>query len=137
MTGNMKTAPREKREPITNTGLLMSITIGIFIAMYVTAMAVFRGGFLKPQQIFDMLNENAFLIIVSCGLTVVMITGSIDISVGGVTALVTMVCVMILNGSMWPEMEMSDTARIACAACVLGLLFRARGKILPLFRRGA
>ena len=128
MTGNTKTAPREKREPITNTGLLMSITIGIFIAMYVTAMAVFRGGFLKPQQIFDMLNENAFLIIVSCGLTVVMITGSIDISVGGVTALVTMVCVMILNGSMWPEMEMSDTARIACAASMalcIGLMFGA------------
>ena len=116
MTGNMKTAPREKREPITNTGLLMSITIGIFIAMYVTAMAVFKGGFLKPQQIFDMLNENAFLIIVSCGLTVVMITGSIDISVGGVTALVTMVCVMIL------------TARIVCAASMalcIGLMFGA------------
>ena len=125
MTGNGNDL-RPKREPITNTELLMSITIGIFLAMYAVAMATFGGGFLKPQQIFDMLNENAFLIIVSCGLTVVMITGSIDISVGGVTALVTMVCVMILNGSLWPNAQMSDGMRIFFAALMalgIGLAF--------------
>ena len=105
-----------KREPITDTTLLMSITIGIFLVMYVIAMLAFGGGFLKPQQIFDTLNENAFLIIIACGLTTVMITGSIDISVGGVTALVTMVDVMILNGSLWPDIQMSDGMRIFCAA---------------------
>ena len=89
-----------RREPITDTQLLMTITICIFIAMYVLAMVIWGGGFRKPQMVFDMLNENAFLIIVSCGLTIVMITGSIDISVGGVTALVAMVGVMILNGNL-------------------------------------
>ena len=44
-----------------------------------------------------MLNDNASLIIVSCGLTIVMIAGGIDISVGAVTSLVVMSCVLYLN----------------------------------------
>ena len=95
---NIQTVRR--REPITDTQLLLTITICIFVSMYVLAMLIWGGGFRKPQMLFDMLNDNAFLIIISCGLTIVMITGSIDISVGGVTALVAMVGVMILNGNL-------------------------------------
>ena len=89
-----------RREPITDTQLLMTITVCIFVGMYVLAILIWGGGFKKPQMLFDMLNDNAYLIIISCGLTIVMITGSIDISVGGVTALVAMVGVMILNGNL-------------------------------------
>ena len=91
-----------QREPISDTMLLMSITIGIFLVLYAGAMIILGGGFRKPQMLFDLLNDNAFLLIIACSLTIVMITGSIDISVGSVTALVTMVGVMILNGSMAP-----------------------------------
>ncbi|MCR5251476.1 MAG: sugar ABC transporter permease YjfF [Lachnospiraceae bacterium] len=86
-----------RREPLTDTQLLMMITVIIFLAMYFLAMALLGGGFLHAQQIFDMLNDNAPLIIVSCGLTIVMIGGGIDISVGAVTSLVVMSCVLFLN----------------------------------------
>ena len=86
-----------RREPLTDTQLLMTITICIFVAMYLLAMAILQGGFLHAQQIFDMLNDNASLIIVSCGLTIVMIGGGIDISVGAVTSLVVMSCIIYLN----------------------------------------
>ncbi len=89
---------KRRREPLTDTQLLMTITICIFIAMYALAMVFLKGGFLRAQQIFDLLNDNAPLIIVACGLTVVMIGGGIDISVGGVTSLVVMSCVLYLNG---------------------------------------
>ena len=85
------------REPLTDTQLLMTITICIFFAMYAIAMLTLGGGFLRPQQVFDLLNDNAALIIVACGLTVVMIGGGIDISVGGVIGLTVMSCVMYLN----------------------------------------
>jgi len=94
----MKNNNRYQREPLTDTQLLMSITIVIFVVMYLLAMIILQGGFLHPQQVFDMLNDNASLIIVSCGLTVVMIGAGIDISVGAVTSLVVMSCVMYLNG---------------------------------------
>ena len=95
---NKKGSSGRKREPMSNTVLLMTITICIFAAMYCLAMVFLKGGFLRFQQIFDLLNDNAALIIVSCGLTVVMIGGGIDISVGGVIGLVVMSGVLYLNG---------------------------------------
>ena len=112
----MKNNNRLKREPLTDTQLLMSITIGIFFVMYYLAMIILQGGFLHPQQVFDMLNDNASLIIVSCGLTVVMIGAGIDISVGAVTSLVVMSCVLYLNGGG------SIAGSILLALCI-GLAF--------------
>lgn len=86
-----------RREPLTDTQFLMAITICIFVGMYLMAMLLFKGGFLHAQQVFDMLNDNASLIIVACGLTIVMIGRGIDISVGAVTSLVVMSCVLYLN----------------------------------------
>ena len=88
---------RKRRERISNTNLLLTITVCTFFGMYLLAMLVWRGGFLNPQQFLDIFNNNAFLIVISCGLTIVMIAGGIDISVGGITALVTMACVVYLD----------------------------------------
>lgn len=88
---------KKRREAISNTNLLLTITICTFIGMYILAMLIWGGGFLNPQQFLDIFNNNAFLIVISCGLTIVMIAGGIDISVGGITALVTMACVIYLD----------------------------------------
>ena len=88
---------KKRREPISNTNLLMTITVCTFFGMYLIAMIVWRGGFLNPQQFLDLFNNNAYLLIIACGLTMVMISGGIDISGGGITALVTMVCVVYLD----------------------------------------
>ena len=89
----------KQREPLSNTQLLMFIAIGIFAAMYIAAMIGLGGGFLKFQQIFDLLNDNAYLIMITCALTVVMIGGGINISVGGVIGLTVMACALFLNGT--------------------------------------
>ena len=89
--------PVRRREPLTDTQLLLTITICIFFAMYGAAIIIWGGGFLRPQKVFDLLNDNAYLLIISCSLTIVMICGGIDISVGGVTALVVMSCVVHMN----------------------------------------
>ena len=93
-----KNSSDKRREPMTDTQLLMTITICIFFGMYFLAMAICRGGFLRWQNIFDLLNNNAALIIIACGLSIVMIGGGIDISVGGVICRVVMSCVVHLNG---------------------------------------
>ena len=119
-------APARRREPISNANLLTCISVGIFLLMYITAIITLGGGFNKPQQIFDILNNNAHLIIIACALTIVMINGSIDISVAGVVALVSMVTVMFLKGKLWPAEGMSDGVRVALAAGIalgIGLLF--------------
>ena len=65
--------------------------------MYLGAVLFQGGGFLKPQAFFNILSANAALVILSCGLSLVMITGGIDISVGGVTALISMCCAVYLD----------------------------------------
>ncbi len=87
----------KKFKDMTDTELLLTITIVVFFLMYIGAI-IFQGkGFLKPQTFFNILNANAALIILSCGMSIVMITGGIDISVGGVTALVSMCCAVYLD----------------------------------------
>lgn len=82
---------------MTDTNLLLTITVIVFFLMYIGAVVFLRGGFLKPQTFFLILNSNAALIILACGMSLVMITGGIDISVGGVTALVSMCCAVYLD----------------------------------------
>ena len=82
---------------MSDTNLLLTITIVVFVVMYLFAMIFLGKGFLKPQTFCNILNENAALIILSCGMSLVMITGGIDISVGGVTALVCMSCAVLID----------------------------------------
>ena len=88
---------KKDRQPLSNTSLLLTITICTFIGMYLLAMIIWGGGFLNPQQFLDLFNNNAYLIVAACGLTIVMITGGIDISVGGSIALITMASVVFME----------------------------------------
>ena len=88
---------KEDRQPLSNTTLLLTITICTFVGMYLLAMLIWGGGFLNPQQFLDLFNNNAYLIVIACGLTIVMITGGIDISVGGTVALITMASVVFME----------------------------------------
>ena len=76
---------------LSKTGFLLLITIVMFIIMYAIGMVVFFDkGFARPQMFLNLFISNAGLLVIACGLTIVMITGGIDISVGSVTALVCM-----------------------------------------------
>ena len=88
---------KKKIAKMSDTNLLLIITVVVFFAMYIGAILFQGKGFLKPQTFFNILNSNASLIILSCGMSIVMITGGIDISVGGVTALVSMCCAVYLD----------------------------------------
>ena len=82
---------------MSDQNLLLTITVAVFLLMYICAVVFLGSGFLKPQTFFNILNENAALIILSCGMSLVMITGGIDISVGMLTALVCMSCAVNLD----------------------------------------
>lgn len=89
----MKTVLNKKTRRLstmTDTNLLLTITIVVFVLMYLSAMLFIGRGFLRFQMFFNILNENAALIILSCAMSIVMITGGIDISVGKLTALICM-----------------------------------------------
>lgn len=95
---------KPRREKISNSLLLFLIAIAFFVILYGSGL-LFLGdkgflddvGSLKWRNLFDIFNEYSALIIVSLGLTIVMITGGIDISVAGVVAFADMACVEYLN----------------------------------------
>ena len=104
---------------MTDTNLLLTITIAVFFLLYIGAMVFLRSGFLKPQTFFNILNANAALIILACGMSLVMITGGIDISVGGVTALVSMCCAVYLDykgGNVFMAVVIAILIGLACGA---------------------
>ena len=89
---------------LSDTNTLLIITVVIFVCMYLGAMIFHGGQFLKWQTLFNLLNGNAYMFILACGMSIVMISGGIDISLGGLTALITVVCAVYLddhNGSIF------------------------------------
>jgi simple sugar transport system permease protein len=88
-----------KRKGLNNTGILLIITIALFFILYVTSVILFRDNNFGKFVIFfnTFFNEKPYLLAISLGLTVVMIAGSIDISVGGVIGLVAMVIAVMLT----------------------------------------
>ena len=104
---------------MSDTNLLLTITVVVFFLMYIGAIVFQGGGFLKPQTFFNILNANGALLITACGLSLVMITGSIDISVGGVVALVSMCCAVYLDymgGNVWVSLLIAVAIGLAFGA---------------------
>ena len=85
---------------MTDAQLLTMISGGILLVLCIGSV-LFMGnsGFNKPQMFLDIVNYYSYLIIISCALTIVMIGGGINISVGGVIGFTVMSCALFLNGN--------------------------------------
>jgi simple sugar transport system permease protein len=76
-------------------------TLLLFVAMVIFG-AVSYDAFLAPQVFLNLLIDNAFLLIVAVGMTFVILTGGIDLSVGSVLALATMGAAALLRQDWSP-----------------------------------
>ncbi len=83
--------PNIKLRMNSNT-LLLVITICLFAIMYTAGCIIYADkGFNHLQTFLNILINNAGLICITCGMTCVMLTGGIDISVGSLVALDCMI----------------------------------------------
>ncbi len=77
---------------------LLLITIGLFLVMYLIGIIVFQDkNFGKLQVFLNLFISNAGLIVAATGMTMVIITGGIDISVGSVIALTCMLLAWMME----------------------------------------
>ena len=76
-------------------------TVGLFLAMF-AAGAVMYPGFLSGQVFLNLLIDNTFLIVLAVGMTFVILTGGIDLSVGSVVALSMMIAAALLQAGWNP-----------------------------------
>lgn len=85
-----------KKGKINSNSLLLLITVVLFIVMYAGGCVIYADkGFTRMQTFLNILINNAGLICVTCGMTCVMLTGGIDISVG---SLIAMDCMIMAVG---------------------------------------
>ena len=72
----------------------------LFVVMFTVVIA--RYDFASPTQLFlNLLVDNAYLIVLAVGMTFVILTGGIDLSVGSVVALSTVIVATTLRAG-WP-----------------------------------
>src|SRR5512140_1144457 len=76
-------------------------TIAIFIMAYVIGGQMYPT-MQKPQVFFNLFINNGSLLLVSIGMTLVIITGGIDLSVGGVIALTSTASAAMLRSGVSP-----------------------------------
>lgn len=75
-------------------------TLVLLLVMYGVGVAQYRA-FSGPQVVFNVFIDNGFLLVVAVGMTFVILTGGIDLSVGSVVAMTAMVAASLLNAA-WP-----------------------------------
>ena len=81
-----------KKLKINSNSILLIITVVLFVVMYIIGCIVYADkGFTHLQTFLNILINNAGLICIAAGMTCVMLTGGIDISVGSVVAMDCMI----------------------------------------------
>ncbi|MFG6404115.1 galactofuranose ABC transporter, permease protein YjfF [Microbacterium sp. P04] len=107
-----KPKPTTSRTPLARAtgairGTFTSPKYGPVLVTAILFLAVFAGGglryrgFFSGQVLLNLLVDNAYLIVLAVGMTFVILTGGIDLSVGAVVALSTMIAATLLQ-SGWP-----------------------------------
>ncbi|MGO4459428.1 galactofuranose ABC transporter, permease protein YjfF [Streptomyces sp. M-16] len=79
------------------------VTSALLISMF-GAGSVRYVGFFSGQVLLNLLIDNAFLLVVAIGMTFVVLTGGIDLSVGAMVALSTMISAWLVEQHGWPPL---------------------------------
>lgn len=116
------------RLPFNRKYLSLFVTITLFLLVYAAAIMRFPG-FTRPQVFFNLLIDNAFLIVTAIGMTFVIISGGIDLSVGAVIALST-----ILLATMIEQLNWSPIFAIAMVLLMGTILGGGMGAIIQFFK---
>jgi ribose/xylose/arabinose/galactoside ABC-type transport system permease subunit len=96
--------------------------VAILLAVTITIVAIANPNFLQPGVLRDVLVNNAPYAIIACGLTFVIVTGEIDISVGSLAGLLAAV-MGLLTSSDYASMHVALAVPIVLAiGTFVGLL---------------
>jgi len=96
--------------------LPLAVTIGLFLLMYGAGAYKFDG-FFTLQVFLNLFIDNAALLITATGMTLVIISGGIDLSVGSVIALTSMVSATLVERHGW------NPAGVIALVLVMGAAF--------------
>jgi ribose/xylose/arabinose/galactoside ABC-type transport system permease subunit len=94
------------------------VTAVLFLLIFIAGGIRYRG-FFSGQVLLNLLIDNSYLIVLAIGMSFVIITGGIDLSVGAVVALSTIIAARLLQAGWNPAVVI---VAILVATSTLGLL---------------
>ena len=77
------------------------VSVALMALLFVAGAGSYTG-FASMQVVMNLLIDNAFLLVIAVGMSFVILSGGIDLSVGSVLALTTMVAAWLLQVAQWP-----------------------------------
>jgi simple sugar transport system permease protein len=108
--------------------LSLMVTMSLFVGLSL-AGGVRYPGFLAPQVFMNLLIDNAFLLVVAVGMTFVILTGGIDLSVGAVVAFTTVLLATLVQQHGWHPL-----AAMALALLIGGAYGASMGLMIQRYR---
>lgn len=129
-TGGKKDSPMNPRRRVYKPNaryIPILATLVLLVVMYSGAVANYEN-FGQPSVIVNLFRDNAVLLVVAVGMTFVIITGGIDLSVGAVISLTTTLTATLLKGG-WPPLV------VLVLVLLLGSLIGAgQGAVIHFFK---
>jgi simple sugar transport system permease protein len=114
---------------LTSSPYFTSLVTVLLLVVLLGAGGWAYPGFLSEQVLFNLLIDNAFLLVIAVGMSFVIISGGIDLSVGSVLALTTMISAWLLQTWHWPPLVV-----IAVALAVGAAFGAAMGALIHYFK---
>lgn len=108
--------------------LPLVITTSLFALLYGFG-AISYDAFLSPQVFVNLLIDNGFLLVVAVGMTFVIISGGIDLSVGSIVALTTMISATLAQQYHWTFWQILPL--VLAVGCLFGLFM---GVLIQIFK---
>jgi len=126
--GGMNAVVAQARKLSSAPSFTSLVTVVLLAAMLLVGGALYEG-FLSLQVMLNLLIDNAFLLVIAIGMGFVILSGGIDLSVGAVLALSTMIAAWLLQVAHWPPLAVIATV------LALGFLFGGgMGAVIHYFR---
>lgn len=99
------------------------VTAVLFTALFIAGAVQFTG-FASVRVILNLFTDNAFLAITALGMTFVILSGGIDLSVGAVLAFSSVLCATLVQNYGWHPLEAFPLVLLlgACFGAFMGTL---------------
>lgn len=101
-------------------GTLSSATLVLILVVLCVALAIAKPVFLKPSNLFNVLRTTSITGLIAIGMTCVIITGGIDLSVGAVVGLSSVLCGILMKENGWPVLPALIVTIVVCV--LVGLI---------------
>ncbi|MGC5330384.1 galactofuranose ABC transporter, permease protein YjfF [Micromonospora sp. DT62] len=99
MSSTSLTTGRAWRPRVPRRHVPVLATLALLLVMYAVGVSQYRA-FSNVQVVFNVFIDNGFLLVVAVGMTFVILTGGIDLSVGSVVAMTAMVSASLLQDGL-------------------------------------